>query len=47
MSYLTLGEQMDGTRWLETERRWLNRVGPNWEAKGVLGRGGQGIVGLW
>ena len=37
----------EGKRWLRTEPIRNNRVGKSWRAKKVLGRGGQGIVGLW
>jgi len=33
--------------WLDSEKKWKHRVGKGWAAKKVLGRGGQGIIGLW
>jgi hypothetical protein len=40
-------EAVEGVKWQGTEKLWTNRVGKNWVAKRVLGRGGQGIVGHW
>lgn len=33
--------------WLATESKWKNRVGKDWKAVKVIGRGGQGVVGHW
>jgi hypothetical protein len=35
------------TDWIATEPFWYTRLGPGWVGQKVLGRGGQGIVGLW
>lgn len=34
-------------KWLESEKKWENRVGDGWIPKRVLGMGGFGIVGHW
>lgn len=33
--------------WLDTEPDWKDRIGVGWQAKRMLGRGGQGMVGHW
>ncbi|KAI9743088.1 MAG: hypothetical protein M1818_003383 [Claussenomyces sp. TS43310] len=34
-------------QWLRSDRRWQNKLGRGWKGRRVLGRGGNGIVGLW
>jgi hypothetical protein len=46
-NYLQIHEEKAQKLWLQTDQRWQNKVGKNWVAKKVLGRGGQGIVGWW
>jgi hypothetical protein len=42
-----LQEERANSQWLKSEVFWKDRVGPGWEPVRVLGRGGNGIAGLW